>query len=103
MFSTHSVRKAGAKKLGDSGAPRALLAKRGCWTDGSMTLSEVHDVDQTAVVGAFGALHLGHAEGAAKELSDLRQMVKVREIRSALASKLRGSAVRAQEEDARVV
>ena len=44
-------------------------------------LSEVYDVDQTAVVGAFGALHLGHEEGAAKELSDLRQVAKVQEIR----------------------
>ena len=58
----------------------------------SPTISSRH---QTTIMGAFGALHRGHEEGAAKELSDLRQMAKVREIRTALAGKLGGGAARA--------
>jgi hypothetical protein len=95
VFSSHSLRKAGLKRLGDNGAPRQVMARRGVWTDGSITMSEVYDAATTAVVGPLGSLPEGQlAACAAAELAEARAMMKVRAVGEGIALRAKEDARR---------
>jgi hypothetical protein len=81
--------------MADNGAPRVVMAKRGAWSDGSLTMTTLYDPAKSAPMGPLGSQPAGAAQArAAAELAEAVSMMGVHEVAVEIAHKAKQDAGR---------